>query len=81
MSETPSHEITTLSGEDITPELTGRHVRSPAQSTANAREDLFNEIIFGLDVLYRSTKAGDYPYARGILFALDWVKAMQEVEQ
>jgi len=64
--------ITTLSGEDIS---------VPRQSTANAREELFNEIIVGLDVLYRSTKAGDYPYSRGILFALDWVKAMKEMEQ
>jgi len=73
--------IQTLSGADITPELTGGHVWSPEQSTSYAREDLFNEIIVGLDVLYRSTKAGDYPYSRGILFALDYVKAMKELEQ
>lgn len=63
--------ITTLSGEDVS---------VPQRSMTNVREELFNEVIYGLDVLYRSSKMADYPSARGILFALDYVKAMKEVE-
>lgn len=44
------------------------------------REDVFNEVIYGLDVLHRATLMADYPNARGILFALDYVKAMKELE-
>lgn len=44
------------------------------------REDVFNEVIYGLTVLHASCKMADYPSTKGIRFALDYVKAMKEME-
>lgn len=55
-------------------------VEDRRQPIDSIREDVFNEVIYGLGVLLRSCQMADYPNDKGISFALDYVKAMAEAE-